>query len=85
MRVRIPMDQYIFFITILYFLNDKACMSYDHGSLNRRPGVLCVIGELYALLLSYNSLLLGDEILSNLLTSFHFTPFDGCKRSVCGP
>lgn len=85
MRVRIPKDQYIFFITILYFLNDKACMSYDHGSLNRRPGGLCVIGELYALLLSYNSLLLGDEILSNLLTSFHFTPFDGCKRSVCGP
>lgn len=85
MRVRIPMDQYIFFITILYFLNDKACMSYDHGSLNRRPGGLCVIGELYALILSYNSLLLGDEILSNLLTSFHFTPFDGCKRSVCGP
>lgn len=64
MRVRIPMDQYIFFITILYFLNDKACMSYDHGSLNRRPGGLCVIGELYALLLSYNSLLLGHEILS---------------------
>lgn len=74
-----------FFITILYFLNDKACMSYDHGSLNRRPGGLCVIGELYALLLSYKSLLLGDEILSNLLTSFHFTPFNGCKRSVCGP
>lgn len=55
-RVRIQMDQYIFFITILYFLNDKACMSYDHGSLNRRPGGLCVIGELYALLLSHNSL-----------------------------
>lgn len=45
-----------FFITILYFLNDKACMSYDHGSLNRRTGGLCVIGELYALLLSHNSL-----------------------------
>lgn len=56
MRVRNSNGPIYFFITILYFLNDKACMSYDHGSLNRRTGGLCVIGELYALLLSHNSL-----------------------------
>lgn len=69
---------------IFYFFNDKVCMLYDYGSLNRWLGGLCVIGELYVLLLFYNSLLLGDEILSNFLISFYFMLFNGCKWLVCG-
>lgn len=47
MKVRIPMDQYFYHDP--FFFSQRQGVSYDHGSLNRRPGALCVIGELYAL------------------------------------